>query len=246
MNGLSQNKKLVLSIIIPAYNEKKTIALLLSKILKTILVDNISKEIIIINDGSTDKSKEEVEKFINKHPKEKIKLINNIKNIGKGASVRIGIKASTGDLILIQDADLEYDPYDYNTLLKPILNGNADVVYGSRFKGKDPHRALLFWHYVGNIFLTMVSNMLTNLNLTDMETGYKLFRSEIINQVSLKENRFGFEPEVTAKLSKIPNIRIYEVGVSYYGRTYKEGKKITWVDGLLAFFYIIKYNLFVK
>jgi len=246
MSHLPPNNRKVLSVIIPAYNEQETIVLIIEKINKTLLVENISKEIIVINDGSEDGTLQEVEQFKCNYPAEKIVLINMAKNSGKGACVRKGLNAATGDYIIIQDADLEYDPSDFNTLLKPVIKGHADVVYGSRFMGKDPHRIMLFWHYVGNVMLTFISNMLTNLNLTDMETGYKLFRSEIINQLTLKENRFGFEPEVTAKLSQIPNIRIYEVGISYYGRTYKEGKKISWKDGILAIFYILKYNLFTR
>lgn len=214
----------------------------LEKVLQTSLINNIEKEIIVINDGSTDSTAEVLNNFI-KNSRD-IKIIHQSKNKGKGAAIKTGLENITGDIVIIQDADLEYDPEDYNKLLQPIIDGYADVVYGSRFLGNGPHRVLFFFHTIGNKFLTFLSNMFTGLNLTDMETGYKMFRSSIIQQITLKENRFGFEPEITAKISKIKNIRVYEVGIAYYGRTYNEGKKINWKDGFRAIWCILKYNLF--
>lgn len=231
-----------LSIIIPCYNEASLVQKVLEKVLQTSLINNIEKEIIVINDGSTDSTAEVLNNFI-KNSRD-IKIIHQSKNKGKGAAIKTGLENITGDIVIIQDADLEYDPEDYNKLLQPIIDGYADVVYGSRFLGNGPHRVLFFFHTIGNKFLTFLSNMFTGLNLTDMETGYKMFRSSIIQQITLKENRFGFEPEITAKISKIKNIRVYEVGIAYYGRTYNEGKKINWKDGFRAIWCILKYNLF--
>ena len=232
-----------LSIIIPAYNEAATIHLILEKIKQVQLVNDIEKEIIIVNDYSTDNTKGAIETYISKNEDLNIQYFEHPKNKGKGAALHTGIKNATGEYLIIQDADLEYDPNEYNILLGPILSGNADVVYGSRFMGNNPHRILFFWHSIGNKFLTFLSNAFTNLNLTDMETCYKLFKANIIKGLDLKEKKFGFEPEVTAKISKIPKIRIYEVGISYYGRTYEEGKKINWKDGFRAIWCILKYNL---
>lgn len=230
-----------LSIIIPVFNEEKTIHRILDKINDVALLNNIEKEIIIINDCSRDDTRGAIFKYT-KDTGIKITYHEHKVNKGKGAAIHTGIQEASGEILIIQDADLEYDPQEYNDLLKPIIAGFADVVYGSRFMGSKPHRILFFWHTMGNKFLTFLSNMLTNLNLTDMETCYKMFRSDIIKDIKLKEQRFGFEPEVTAKIAKIKGIRIFEVGISYYGRTYEEGKKIGWKDGFRAIWCILKYR----
>lgn len=233
-----------LSIIIPVYNEEKTICLILDKVREVKLHFNIIKEIVIVNDTSTDKSEQEIKNYISANSTTIISYHKHQKNQGKGAAIHTGIAQAKGDYILIQDADLEYDPNDYNNLLKPIITGNADIVYGSRFIGSNPHRILFFWHTIGNKFLTFLSNIFTNLNLTDMETCYKLFDAKMLKSLKLSEKRFGFEPEVTAKVSRIPRVRIYEIGISYYGRTYEDGKKINWKDGFRAIYCILKYNIF--
>lgn len=233
-----------LSIIIPAYNEARTIHLILDKVIAVELSHNIQKEIILVNDFSSDDTESTIKSYIDSHPEEEFVFRSHDRNKGKGAALHTGIKLATGDYLIIQDADLEYDPREFNKLLAPVIDGFADVVYGSRFMGSNPHRILFFWHTIGNKFLTLLSNIFTNLNLTDMETCYKLFNTEVIQSINLREQRFGFEPEVTAKISRIPNIRIYEVGISYYGRTYAEGKKIGWRDGFRAIYSILKYGLF--
>jgi glycosyltransferase involved in cell wall biosynthesis len=234
-----------LSVVIPAYNEENTILSILEQVLG-LKLEEIQLEMIIINDCSTDGTRALVESYINENPAQTIRLIHQEKNMGKGAAIRRGIDEASGDFLIIQDADLEYDPREYKDLLNPLLNDKADVVYGSRFMGSNPHRILFFWHSLGNKLLTFLSNLFNNLNLTDMETCYKMFRSEVIKKIHLQENRFGFEPEVTAKIARIPGIRIYEVGISYYGRTYSEGKKINWKDGFRAIYCIIKYGVFNK
>ncbi len=230
------------SIVIPVYNEEKTITTIVKKVFEA-SVSDLKKEIILINDCSKDRSKEILEGLQKSFP---IRVIHQEVNMGKGAALHRGFAEATGDIIIIQDADLEYSPDEYELLLAPILAGDADAVYGSRFLGSRPHRVLFFWHSVGNKFLTLLSNMFTNLNLTDMETCYKVFRRELLQKIHLQEKRFGFEPEFTAKISHIPDVRIYEVGISYRGRSYKEGKKINWKDGFRAIYCILKYGLIRK
>jgi glycosyltransferase involved in cell wall biosynthesis len=233
----------VLSIIIPAFNEEKTIHLILDKVKNVQLINNIEKQIIIVDDFSSDNTKGAILNYTERNNSLNIKLLEHSKNVGKGAAIHTGINYASGDYIIIQDADLEYDPEEYNLLLKPVEDGYADVVYGSRFLGGKAHRIMFFWHSIGNNLLTFLSNMFLNLNLTDMETCYKLFKADILRKIVLKEKRFGFEPEVTAKISKIPDIKIYEVGISYYGRSYKEGKKINWKDGFRAIYCILQYSM---
>jgi glycosyltransferase involved in cell wall biosynthesis len=232
-----------LSIIIPVYNEARTIHQILDLLRTLELVNGIGKEIILVNDCSSDDSAAVIRAYAEQYPALGLRLLEHTVNQGKGAALHTGIREATGDYVIVQDADLEYDPEEYNMLFKPILRGFADVVFGSRFMGGKPHRILFFWHSIGNQFLTFLSNMVTDLNLTDMETCYKLFRRDIIQGLLLKEKRFGFEPEVTAKVARVPGVRIYEVGISYYGRTYAEGKKIGWRDGFRAIYCILKYGL---
>lgn len=232
-----------LSIVIPAFNEEKTIVKILNKIKGAELPINWDKEILITNDCSTDSTELAIKEYMDKNSEMDISYFKHYKNKGKGSALHTSIEHAKGDYIIIQDADLEYNPEEYSVMLKPVIDGYADVVYGSRFLGGKPHRILFFWHSIGNKFLTFLSNMFTNLNLTDMETCYKLFRRDIIQSLDLKEKRFGFEPEVTSKISRISKIRIYEVGISYYGRTFEEGKKINWKDGVHAIYCILKYGM---
>jgi len=235
-----------LSIVIPAYNEERTIHRILDKVKAVELIQGIQKEIIITNDCSRDDTAGAIRRYMEANPGLSIQYQEHPVNMGKGAALHTGIRHASGQYIIIQDADLEYDPAEYNILLRPILDGYADVVYGSRFMGGRPHRILFFWHSIGNKFLTFVSNMFTNLNLTDMETCYKLFRADLLKGLNLQEKRFGFEPEVTAKMSRVPGVRIYEVGISYYGRTYAEGKKIGMKDAFRAIYCILKYNFWAR
>jgi glycosyltransferase involved in cell wall biosynthesis len=233
-----------LSIVIPAYNEGDTIQLILQKVASVSLIHGIQKEIILVNDHSLDHTEASIFAFMQQNPHLDIKYFKHPENRGKGAALHTGIKNATGEYLIIQDADLEYDPQEYNLLLAPVVNGFADVVYGSRFIGAMPHRILFFWHSIGNKWLTFLLNMFVNLNLTDMETCYKLFETKLVQSLHLVEKRFGFEPEVTAKIARIEGLKIYEVGISYYGRTYAEGKKIGWKDGFRAIYCILKYGLF--
>lgn len=231
-----------LSIIIPAYNEAATIHLILNKVKAVQLIGGMEKEVIVVDDASADDTFSRLESYKAENPDLPMRLFRHEKNQGKGAALHKGIAEAKGDYLIIQDADLEYDPEEFNLLLQPVIDGFADVVYGSRFMGGKPHRILFFWHSRGNKFLTFLSNVMTGLNLTDMETCYKLFKSEMVQGLQLREKRFGFEPEVTAKIARVPNVRIYEVGISYYGRTYAEGKKIGWRDGFRAIYCILKYK----
>jgi glycosyltransferase involved in cell wall biosynthesis len=235
-----------LSILIPCFNEEKTVVDVLRMVLGAQMIHGINKEIILIDDGSSDSTPASIQEFINENPGSQIKLITHEKNMGKGACIKSGLQHATGEVFIIQDSDMEYDASEYNKLLNPIVRGYADVVYGSRFRGSEAHRVLFFLHTVGNKMLTFWSNLFTGLNLTDMETGFKMFKTDVIRQIRLKENRFGFEPEVTAKISRVKNIRIYEVGISYYGRRYEEGKKIRWIDGMHAIYCVFKYNIFSR
>lgn len=239
-------KKTKLSIIIPAYNEEASISQLLDKIKSVVLIGELQKEVIIVNDCSADQTEQVILNYQQTNPELEISYYKHDHNQGKGAALHTGIRVAQGAYLIIQDADLEYDPKEYNRLLQPILEGTADVVYGSRFLGEHPDRTLIFWHQLGNRFLTTLSNLLTRLKLSDMETCYKVFRTEQIQQLQLKEKRFGFEPEVTAKISRLPQIKITEVGISYNRRSYAEGKKITHLDGLWAIFVIFKYNLWAR
>ncbi|CAH0999405.1 Dodecaprenyl-phosphate galacturonate synthase [Neolewinella maritima] len=232
-----------LSIVIPAFNEGRTIHRILDRVREVALIGGLTKQVIVVDDASTDDTEAAVRRYQDAHPTFDIQYHHHRVNRGKGAALHTGIARATGDYLIIQDADLEYDPREYNDLLPPLLDGVADVVYGSRFQGSKPHRILFFWHTIGNKFLTTLSNVFNNLNLTDMETCYKLFRTELVQSLYLEEERFGFEPEVTAKVARIPGVRIYEVGISYYGRTYADGKKIGWRDGVRAIYCIVKYGI---
>ena len=235
-----------LSILISCFNEELLVAIILRKILEVQLDYGMSKEIIIVDDGSTDNTSSVIQRFIEQNKEAPIIFIHHKINKGKGAGIHSALQHSTGNIVIIQDADLEYDPKEYSKLLKPIMDGHADVVYGSRFRGSEAHRILFFFHSAGNQLLTFFSNVFTGLNLTDMETGYKMFRKEILQQITIREKRFGIEPEITARISRIKDIRIYEVGISYYGRSYAEGKKINWKDGFRAMYCILKYNIFSR
>ncbi|MBX3241117.1 MAG: glycosyltransferase family 2 protein [Chitinophagaceae bacterium] len=236
-----------LSILIPVYNEARTIHLILNKVKNVQLINSIEKELILVNDCSTDNTESVLKEYMEANPGLNIQYFRHEVNQGKGAAIHTAISKATGEYLIVQDADLEYDPEEYNLLLKPIIDGFADVVYGSRFIGGRPRRVMFFWHSIGNqLVLTFLSNMFTNLNLTDMETCYKVFHTSTLQKIRLREKRFGFEPEVTAKIARVPEIRIYEVGISYYGRTYAEGKKINWKDGFRAIYCIFKYNLFSR
>ena len=233
-----------MSVLVPVFNEEKTVEAILNKLNDLELIHDIEKEIIVVNDCSRDNTEEKIKNFMIQHPNLELQYLKHEVNQGKGAALHTGIKHATGDYLIVQDADLEYDPAEFNLLIQPVVDGYADVVYGSRFMGGRPHRILFFWHSIGNKFLTFLSNMFTNLNLTDMETCYKMFKTDMIQSLTLYEKRFGFEPEVTAKIARIPKVRIYEVGISYYGRTYEEGKKINWRDGVRAIYCIVKYAFF--
>ena len=235
-----------LSIIIPNYKEGRTIIKILEWVDDVVLLNEIQKEVLVVDDCSTDTSAQLVQNYCSENPSVNLRYFRQEFNQGKGAAIHRGIKESSGDYIVVQDADLEYDPEEYNDLLRPVIEGYADVVYGSRFMGGNTHRILFFWHSMGNNFLTFISNVFTNLNLTDMETCYKLFRADLLKSLKKKKKQFGFEPEVTAKISRIPNIRIYEIGISYYGRTYREGKKVNWQDGLRALYCVLKYNIWAR
>jgi glycosyltransferase involved in cell wall biosynthesis len=237
---------MLLSIIIPCYNEEKTIIPLLQKVINVNLIDGFQREIIVVDDASTDNTGALVLSYKTQLPDMSLSYVRQPVNQGKGAAIHKGIALARGNYILIQDADMEYDPEEHNQLLRPVVDGFADVVYGSRFIGGNAHRVLFFFHRIGNRMLTTISNFFTNLNLSDVETCYKLFDAAMLKGITLKEKRFGFEVEVTAKIAQIPNVRIYEVGISYYGRTYADGKKINWKDGFRAIYCILKYNIFYK
>lgn len=233
------------SVVIPVYNEAATVQTLISLVVNAPLPGGLRREVVCVNDCSTDETAKKLDELPNLFPDTDFKIIHKPVNEGKGAALRDGFAKASGDVVLVQDADLEYDPADYPALIQPILEDRADVVYGSRFMGGKPHRVLYFWHTVGNRVLTLISNMFTNLNLTDMEVCYKVFRKSVLDQITLKCNRFGFEPEITAKVARVrPRLRIYEVGVAYYGRSYEEGKKITWKDGIKAILAIIRFRFF--